>query len=103
MLSRGDDITVAPNPTLVSNQTLALTLTFAQIYQQLQQQVVSSQPADRQAQLSVSLQRLMAEVQRNLEPKNRDKFTQARSGFCCRLAPLARMLGAAAMPTVASC
>ena len=54
----------------------------AQIYQQLQQQVVSSQPADRQAQLSVSLQRLMAEVQRNLEPKNRDKFTQVRNS--CR-------------------
>jgi len=54
----------------------------AQIYQQLQQQVVSSQPADRQAQLSVSLQRLMAEVQRNLEPKNRDKFTQVP--YSCR-------------------
>ena len=59
-----------------------------QIYQQLQQQVVSSQPADRQAQLSVSLQRLMAEVQRNLEPKNRDKFTQVRHS--CR--PLSRPL-----------
>ena len=45
--------------------------------------MVSSQPADRQAQLSVSLQRLMAEVQRNLEPKNRDKFTQVRCSCPC--------------------
>ena len=51
-----------------------------QIYQQLQQQVIASQPADRQAQLSVSLQGLMSDVQRNLEPKNRDKFTQVRRG-----------------------
>ena len=59
-----------------------------QIYQQLQQQVISSQPADRQAQLSVSLQRLMAEVQRNLEPKNRDKFTQASDLARCLPAPV---------------
>jgi exportin-7 len=39
--------------------------------------VISSQPADRQAQLSISLQGLMSDVHRNLEPKNRDKFTQA--------------------------
>lgn len=31
---------------------------------------------DRQAHLSQCLDKLMADVQRNLEPKNRDKFTQ---------------------------
>ncbi len=36
------------------------------------------QPADRQAHLAACLDKLMADVQRTLEPKNRDKFTQAR-------------------------
>lgn len=59
----------------------AVLTALPQIYQQLQQQVIASQPADRQAQLSISLQGLMSDVQRNLEPKNRDKFTQVGS-FC---------------------
>lgn len=42
----------------------------------LQAQIIASQPAERQAHLSACLDRLMADVQRNLEPKNRDKFTQ---------------------------
>ena len=31
---------------------------------------------EKQAHLASSLDKLMSEVQRNLEPKNRDKFTQ---------------------------
>lgn len=65
--------------TFESKNLLTIQFVLLQIYQQLQQQVISSQPADRQAQLSISLQGLMSDVQRNLEPKNRDKFTQVCS------------------------
>ena len=47
-----------------------------QIYGQLRQQIIAAQPPDRQAHLGACLDKLMADVQRNLEPKNRDKFTQ---------------------------
>ena len=49
---------------------------WAQIYTALRNRIVSAQPMDRQAHLSQCLEKLMADVQRNLEPKNRDKFTQ---------------------------
>ena len=47
-----------------------------QIYTALRNRIVSAQPPDRQAHLSLCLDKLMADVQRNLEPKNREKFTQ---------------------------
>ena len=47
-----------------------------QIYTALRNRIVAAQPLDRQAHLSQCLDKLMADVQRNLEPKNRDKFTQ---------------------------
>jgi exportin-7 len=37
---------------------------------------MASQPPERQAHLTVCLDKLMTDVNRNLEPKNRDKFTQ---------------------------
>ena len=56
------------------------TLLFVlQIYTSLQNRIVGAQPPDRQAHLSQCLDKLMADVQRNLEPKNRDKFTQVRA------------------------
>jgi hypothetical protein len=39
-------------------------------------QIIASQAADRRAHLSTCLDKLMVDVQRNLEAKNRDKFTQ---------------------------
>lgn len=39
-------------------------------------QIIGSQPVDRQAHLAACLDKLMTDVQRSLEPKNRDKFTQ---------------------------
>ena len=47
-----------------------------QIYGELRRRIIAAQPADRQAHLAACLDKLMADVQRNLEPKNRDKFTQ---------------------------
>ena len=42
--------------------------------------------SERQAHLSTCLDKLMTDVQRNLESKNRDKFTQERP--CPLAAPL---------------
>jgi hypothetical protein len=41
-----------------------------------QAQIIASQPAERQAHLATCLGKLMTDVQRTLESKNRDKFTQ---------------------------
>ena len=66
----------------LSRPMLSLILINEQIYPQLQAQIISSQPASRQAHLSACLDKLMLEVQRNLEPKNRDLFTQASLPSC---------------------
>jgi len=42
--------------------------------------------ADKQMHLSSCLEKLMTDVQRNLEPKNRDKFTQVTMDCICFLA-----------------
>lgn len=60
----------------LSRPMISLILINEQIYGGLKQQIVASQPADRQAHLATCLDKLMLDVQRNLEPKNRDKFTQ---------------------------
>ncbi len=57
------------------------TLCGVQIYTALRNRIVAAQPLDRQAHLSQCLDKLMADVQRNLEPKNRDKFTQVGSPY----------------------
>jgi hypothetical protein len=44
---------------------------------------VSSQPSERQAHLAACLDKMLADVGRNLEPKNRDKFTQVGGEVCC--------------------
>ena len=51
-----------------------------QIYGELRRRIITAQPSDRQAHLAACLDKLMADVQRNLEPKNRDKFTQVLTG-----------------------
>eukprot|EP00798_Chlamydomonas_sp_ICE-L_P019293 gene19293-25939_t len=61
----------------LSRPMLSLILINEQIYNDLKCQIIASQPADRQAHLATCLAKLMTDdVQRNLEPKNRDKFTQ---------------------------
>lgn len=68
-----DDCT---NQWSLSRPMLSLILINEQIYVQLQAQIIASQPVSRRAHLSSCLEKLMVDVQRNLEPKNRDKFTQ---------------------------
>ncbi|KAF8061166.1 XPO7 [Scenedesmus sp. PABB004] len=60
----------------LSRPMLSLILINEQHYGQLRQQIVLAQPPDKQAHLSSCLDKLMADVGTNLEPKNRDKFTQ---------------------------
>ncbi|PSC72660.1 exportin-7 isoform X2 isoform A [Micractinium conductrix] len=60
----------------LSRPMLSLILISEPLYAQLKQQIVASQMPDRQQHLAACLEKLMLEVQRNLEPKNRDKFTQ---------------------------
>ena len=55
---------------------LSLILVVEPVYATLRQQILSSQPVDKQAALSECLDKLMLDVQRSLDPKNRDKFTQ---------------------------
>lgn len=60
----------------LSRPMLALILVNEDIYLQLQQQIVDAQPADRRSRLTACLAKLMVDVNRNLDSKNRDKFTQ---------------------------
>ncbi|DBA92724.1 hypothetical protein WJX77_011928 [Trebouxia sp. C0004] len=60
----------------MSRPMLSLILLNEQIYNELKHRIIASQPADKQMHLSSCLEKLMTDVQRNLEPKNRDKFTQ---------------------------
>ncbi len=71
----------APPPVCQQAPGVARAATLApapQIYGELRRRIIATQPADRQAHLAACLDKLMADVQRTLEPKNRDKFTQAR-------------------------
>ena len=65
----------------LSRPMLSLILILEALYGQLRAQLIASQPGEaRQRHLAQCLDRLMADVQRNLEPKNRDKFTQVTGG-----------------------
>ncbi len=48
---------------------------FQQYFQDLKASILNSQPAYRRERLSSVFNKLMDEVQDNLEQKNRDKFT----------------------------
>lgn len=60
----------------LSRPMLSLILISEPLYGALRQQIALSQPAERQAALSSCLDNLMTDVQRSLDAKNRDKFTQ---------------------------
>ena len=60
----------------LSRPMLTLILVNEQIYPQMQERIIQSRPASRQSTLRACLSKLMDDVQRNLDPKNRDKFTQ---------------------------
>uniref|UniRef100_A0A383V5G5 Exportin-7/Ran-binding protein 17 TPR repeats domain-containing protein n=1 Tax=Tetradesmus obliquus TaxID=3088 RepID=A0A383V5G5_TETOB len=60
----------------LSRPMLSLILINEAVYLQLRQQIIVAQPPDKQPHLAACLDKLMTDVGSNLEPKNRDKFTQ---------------------------
>ena len=60
----------------LSRPLLTLILCTEPIYADIRRQVIAAQPADCRELVSRSLDRLMDNVNRNLDAKNRDKFTQ---------------------------
>nr|CAD1829090.1 unnamed protein product [Ananas comosus var. bracteatus] len=61
--------------------TLSLILISEQMFSDIRAQILASQPADQQQRLSLCFDKLMADVTRSLESKNRDKFTQNLTVF----------------------
>ncbi|XP_077248975.1 ARM repeat superfamily protein isoform X2 [Tasmannia lanceolata] len=60
----------------LSRPMLSLILINEQIFSDLKAQILASQPLDQQQRLSLCFDKLMADVTRSLDSKNRDKFTQ---------------------------
>ncbi|CAI5478824.1 unnamed protein product [Closterium sp. Yama58-4] len=60
----------------LSRPMLSLILVNEQLYNDLKLQILSSQPSDQRPRIAECFDKLMADVGRNLDPKNRDKFTQ---------------------------
>lgn len=65
----------------LSRPMLSLILINEQHFNELKVQIIASQPVDHQARLAGCFDKLMADVSRTLEPKNRDKFTQNLTVF----------------------
>ena len=61
----------------LSRPMLSLILINEQMFGELKQQIAATQPAERQAKLETCFAKLMADVSRSLDSKNRDRFTQA--------------------------
>ncbi|XP_064966171.1 uncharacterized protein LOC103986231 isoform X2 [Musa acuminata AAA Group] len=60
----------------LSRPMLSLILISEQVFNDLKVQILASQPTDQVERLSLCFDKLMADVTRSLESKNRDKFTQ---------------------------
>ena len=60
----------------LSRPMLSLILLNEPVFAELKVQIVAVQPAERQQRLAQCFERLMEGVNRTLESKNRDKFTQ---------------------------
>uniref|UniRef100_A0A0E0JH30 Importin N-terminal domain-containing protein n=1 Tax=Oryza punctata TaxID=4537 RepID=A0A0E0JH30_ORYPU len=71
----------AGNQWSLSRPILSLIMLSEQMFSNLRAQILASQPVDQQQRLSQCFDKLMADVARNLEPKNRDKFTQNLTTF----------------------
>ncbi|XP_078152438.1 ARM repeat superfamily protein isoform X2 [Carex rostrata] len=65
----------------LSRPMLSMILISEQIYADLRDQILASQPVDQQQRLSACFDKLMADVTMSLESKNRDKFTQNLTVF----------------------
>ncbi|KAL5220326.1 hypothetical protein ABZP36_025039 [Zizania latifolia] len=71
----------AGNQWSLSRPILSLIMISEQMFSDLRAQILASQPVDQQQRLSQCFDKLMTDVARNLEPKNRDKFTQNLTTF----------------------
>ncbi|XP_062233841.1 uncharacterized protein LOC133931030 isoform X2 [Phragmites australis] len=71
----------AGNQWSLSRPILSLIMTSEQMFSDLRAQILASQPVDHQQRLSQCFKKLMTDVNRNLEPKNRDRFTQNLTTF----------------------
>ncbi|CAN6207099.1 unnamed protein product [Urochloa humidicola] len=65
----------------LSRPILSLIMTSEQMFSDLRAHLLASQPVNQQQRLSQCLDKLMTDVNRNLEPKNRDRFTQNLTTF----------------------
>merc|ERR1712196_566216 len=65
----------------LSRPLLPLILINEAHFDQLKREIAASYPPEKQAPLHAALEKLMVDVTRSLEPKNRDKFTQNLSLF----------------------
>ncbi|KAL1811235.1 hypothetical protein ACET3Z_021300 [Daucus carota] len=65
----------------LSRPMLSLILISEQIFTDLKAQILGSQPVDQHQRLSLCFDKLMADVTRSLDSKNRDKFTQNLTVF----------------------
>ncbi|KAF8687195.1 hypothetical protein HU200_042862 [Digitaria exilis] len=71
----------AGNQWSLSRPILSLIMTSEQMFSDLRAHILASQHVDQQQRLSQCFDKLMTDVNRNLEPKNRDKFTQNLTAF----------------------
>ncbi|XP_031377633.1 exportin-7 isoform X1 [Punica granatum] len=65
----------------LSRPMLSLILINEQIFPDLKARILASQPVDQHQRLSLCFDKLMADVTRSLDSKNRDKFTQNLTVF----------------------
>ncbi|XP_066369486.1 uncharacterized protein [Miscanthus floridulus] len=71
----------AGNQWSLSRPILSLIMTSEQMFSELRAHILASQTVDQQRRLSQCFDKLMTDVNRNLEPKNRDRFTQNLTAF----------------------
>ncbi|PWZ17294.1 Exportin-7-A [Zea mays] len=71
----------AGNQWSLSRPILSLIMTSEQMFSELRAHILASQAVDQQQRLSQCFDKLMTDVNRNLEPKNRDRFTQNLTAF----------------------
>ncbi|CAL1377134.1 unnamed protein product [Linum trigynum] len=65
----------------LSRPMLSLILINEQLFSDLKAQILASQPVDQHQRLSLCFDKLMADVTRSLDSKNKDKFTQNLTVF----------------------
>uniref|UniRef100_A0A0E0MUM9 Importin N-terminal domain-containing protein n=1 Tax=Oryza rufipogon TaxID=4529 RepID=A0A0E0MUM9_ORYRU len=82
----------AGNQWSLSRPILSLIMINEQMFSNLRAQILASQPVDQQQRLSQCFEKLMSDVARNLEPKNRDKFTKNLTTFRHDFRVLSRVL-----------